>query len=168
MGIKRIKLTQGKFAIIDACDYEWLSQWKWHYAENGKTGKGYARRKRLTTETPPRKSVYMHNVIAGQKGIDHKNQNGLDNRRKNLRLANTQQNAFNRVIKRKPSKNPTGVYLVRRKYKGRTYTYIVARIKINYKSQYLGSFKTMKEASEAYQKAAKRLHGKFLWNYCHL
>lgn len=30
---KLIPLTQGKFAIVDVEDYQWLSQWKW-YAEN--------------------------------------------------------------------------------------------------------------------------------------
>lgn len=29
---RRIKLTQGQFAIVDNKNYEWLNQWKW-YAE---------------------------------------------------------------------------------------------------------------------------------------
>lgn len=26
---RTIKLTQGKFAIIDGPDYDWLNQWRW-------------------------------------------------------------------------------------------------------------------------------------------
>src|SRR6185437_4383803 len=29
-GIRRIELTQGQFAIIDAADYEWVNQWTWY------------------------------------------------------------------------------------------------------------------------------------------
>jgi len=28
--MKHIELTQGKRAVVDEADYEWLSQWKWH------------------------------------------------------------------------------------------------------------------------------------------
>ena len=34
---KLIPLTQGKFAIVDAENYEWLNQWKWHIKKGSKT-----------------------------------------------------------------------------------------------------------------------------------
>lgn len=36
--MKEIPLTQGKIAIVDDCDYEYLMQWKWYY------NSGYAKR----------------------------------------------------------------------------------------------------------------------------
>jgi hypothetical protein len=36
--MKKIKLTQGRFACVDNEDFKWLSQWKWHYHRQKKTG----------------------------------------------------------------------------------------------------------------------------------
>lgn len=51
---KQIALTQGKFALVDDEDYEWLNQWKWCYAK-----RGYATRRDEKTN----KSLKMHRVI---------------------------------------------------------------------------------------------------------
>jgi hypothetical protein len=34
---KEIELTQGKVALVDDEDFEWLSQWKWQASVAGKT-----------------------------------------------------------------------------------------------------------------------------------
>lgn len=46
--IKLILLTQGRFAILDAEDYDWLSQYKWYAGKGGSTFCAYRARGRTT------------------------------------------------------------------------------------------------------------------------
>jgi HNH endonuclease len=94
--MKTVPLTQGKVALVDDADYEEISRYKWFAAKL--KGIWYAHR----TETrPDNRSVtvrmhrYLMNALPGQK-IDHKDRNGLNNQRDNLRLCSYAQNAANR------------------------------------------------------------------------
>lgn len=98
--------------------------------------------------------VYMHHQIMGLKGIDHKNGNGLDNRRENLRPFAGGQNMMNRE-KLNGRGRFKGAF---KNTKGQTY---MAAIRINGKSQYLGCFNTDIEAARAYDAKAKELFGEF-------
>jgi len=89
--MRTIKLTQGKFAIVDDCDFEWLNQWKWHYSA------GYV------VSKMGGKNIYLHRFILQtppKMDTDHINHNKLDNRRKNLRVATRSQNKQNTLISR--------------------------------------------------------------------
>src|SRR6266513_4663456 len=91
--MKKIKLTKGKYALVDDVDFEWLNQWKWHITTNR-----YASR----TLWPSKKDVYMHRIILNaQKGqeVDHINRDPLDNRRSNISLCTHAQNMANKVSK---------------------------------------------------------------------
>ncbi|MGD9109346.1 MAG: hypothetical protein PVG93_00265, partial [Phycisphaerales bacterium] len=71
-----IPLTQGYFAIVDADDYERLSQYKWHVNKRGNTF--YACRNEKD------KTIFMHReILNASDGMecDHINHNGLDNRK---------------------------------------------------------------------------------------
>jgi len=92
---KQIKLTQGKFAIVDESDFAVLSKHKW-LASRG-CNAWYANRTTRGGGTQGTES--MHRRILGAQSnqqVDHVNGNGLDNRRVNLRLCTNRQNAQNR------------------------------------------------------------------------
>ncbi len=89
-GYGLIPLTQGKFAIVDAEDYDWLIRYKWHACKCKNTY--YASRVRGG------KTIKMHReIMRAPKGLvcDHINHNGLDNRKRNLRLCTNAQNCYN-------------------------------------------------------------------------
>ncbi len=85
--MKKIPLTQGKFALVDDEDFEYLNQWKWKFLS------GYAARKK------GKKTIYMHRLVNNtldNKSTDHINMNKSDNRKENLRSSTSSQNKFNR------------------------------------------------------------------------
>ena len=93
--MKRIKLTQGKYAIVDDNDYDRVSQYKWCavYIK----GTWYATR-RANDENPYKP---MHRfILKAKKGeeVDHINRNGLDNRKQNIRICDRETNLKNRKI----------------------------------------------------------------------
>src|SRR5689334_17780885 len=91
---KIIKLTQGKIALVDDEDFDFLNKWKWHANSNGRKNIFYA--KRLDSN----KIVSMHRVILSITDpkiiVDHKDGDGLNNQRSNLRIATPSQNNANR------------------------------------------------------------------------
>jgi len=150
--IRSIPLTQGLFAIVDECDYERVSQHKWHARNCDK--RWYACRK------VNNKAIYMHVGIAGKKAgfmTDHINGNGLDNRRCNLRFATCQQNSANR----EPSRNCVSKYKGVTYYKNTTSKHWAARIGVNGETIWLGVFETEIEAAQAYDLAAIEHFGTF-------
>jgi hypothetical protein len=151
--MKAIPLTRGKVALVDDCDFEFLSQWKW-YAAPFPAGLWYAQR----NDPVSKKTIRMHRVITGASEgvkVDHINNDGLDNQRGNLRNCTQPDNCRNR----KPSANSTtgykGVSFAKREGK------YSAHIGHKKKKIWIGYFSSAKEAALAYDEAAKRLHGKF-------
>ena len=142
--MKRIKLTQGKFALVSDEDYEYLNQWKW-FAHKGYTT-FYAIRHSLTINKK-RTLIYMHRVIAERMGIknpDHIDRNGLNNQRNNLREATKSQQRANQNLR---SNNTSGYKGVCWHKKAKKW---VAQIRVNKKYIYLGLFTNIKDAARAY------------------
>jgi hypothetical protein len=104
-------------------------------------------------------TLRMHILIMGKrkgKEIDHKNGNGLDNRRVNLRFLTHRQNMHNM----KPFKtNTTGYRGVSLDSNGKGN--YASYIHVNNKKIYLGNFKDKKDAAKAYNIAARKYHGKY-------
>ena len=149
--IRFIPLTQGKVAIVDAEDYEWLSKNKWHAANTG--GKFYACR------SIKQRTISMHRVIMGEpKGmvVDHIDGNSLNNRRCNLRSCTTAQNICNQRPKGGTSKYK-GVCFQKRENKWK------AKIRFNGKGIHIGNFDEEIDAAKAYDKKANELFGEFAY-----
>ncbi len=154
-----IPLTQGKVAIVDDEDYAELSKYKW--CAGCFCGKWYVLRyskKGYKWPDNHGKMIFMHRqIMKAKKGqqIDHRNGNGLDNHKENIRFSTQQQNVFNQI--------PTGRGTS--KYKGVSWAKTVrkwlAGIKYDGKSKGLGYYKKEKDAALAYDVAAKELFGEF-------
>ena len=152
-GFSLIPLTRGRLAIVDSEDFEQLSKHKW-YAQKCKNS-FYALRN--TKGSPTRTKEYMHRkIINAQEGqeIDHRNGNGLDNRRCNLRDCTRSQNNQNRH-KTKGTSQYKGVSWYKNGNKWRT------EIMLNLKRYHLGYFNSEIEAAKSYDKKAKELFGEF-------
>jgi hypothetical protein len=152
-GTFRIPLSRGHFALVDAEDYAFVAQWKWHYMPSRYTG--YAKRSVKTPDGP--KSIRMHRVLTGAKEgqtVDHINGNGLDNRRGNLRLVSNAENCQNRVTVRKDNTSGyTGVF----ERSGNAYRVYLSRfgkrIWIGTYSSKTAAIKARQEAEEEYARA---------------
>ncbi len=147
--IRHIALTKGKFAVVDAADYAYLSQFRWHATEC--RGRFYA------ATVIDSKSVAMHRMLMSPPHgmvVDHIDGNGLNNRRANLRLCTPTQNRRNTRPRRRTSAF-LGVSRRGDKY--------LARIKHRNRSLYLGLFDTEVEAACARDEKAKQLFGEFAW-----
>jgi len=145
-----VPLTQGRFAIVDASDYEEVSKYKWIY------NSGYALRAVISNKK--RTIIHMHRLIHGSTDgleVDHVNGCGVDNRRINLRTATRQQNGSNRAKCRNSTSIYKGVFWDKKAKKW------VATIVKNKKQNYLGYFNSEIEAAKSYNKAAIELHGEF-------
>ena len=153
--VRLIKLTKGKATIVDDEDFEWLSQWKW---QASKTRNGY-----YATRRDKGKHVRMHRVVLGiQEGMygDHINRNGLDNRRKNLRVATRTQNRRNSRGQRNAISGYKGVTYFKQ---GRTNKPWRVRCDIGGVTKFFGYFATAHEAARIYNKIAKEAHGEFAY-----
>lgn len=141
-----LPLTQGQVAIIDFADFEKVGRVKWCAHKRGDGGNFHAQRR------VDGKLVYLHNVLLEVKGVDHKNGNGLDCRRENMRPATRKQNA--QAFQRKAPNKTSCFRGVRRHSQNPVWT---AQIKMGDKHFYLGSFKLEKDAAIAYDKKAVEL-----------
>ena len=144
--MKLISLTQGKFAVVDdedfgrVCQHFWraVKRYRCWYAHNIVVG-------------------YLHRFVLGVEGrthVDHKDRNGLDCRRSNLRLATQSQNMANAAKQAKATSKYKGVY----KHSQRSGW--VAQIRHNHVVT-TKWFKTEKEAARQYDIWSESFFGEF-------
>lgn len=153
--MKLIPLTQGKFAKVDDKDYARVAQFKW--CAHKHRGNWYARRGvRIGNKV---KGIKMHRFIVAAPSdvdVDHRDLDGLNNQRSNIRTCSNGQNALN---KRKQD----GKFTSRFKGVSRRENTSKWRAAINVSGVRvrLGTFVTERAAAEAYDLAAQKYHGEF-------
>ena len=146
----------GRVALVDDEDYELVNQyhwnvWEWH-------GKGpYAS---THTPRPQRYTLSMHRLVTGfvWAKVDHRNHNGLDNQRYNLRDGAGAKNNQNTQQRLGGSSQYKGV-----SWKTEISKWVVQISPPDYKQIFLGYFTDEVEAAMAYDAAAKELFGEYAY-----
>jgi hypothetical protein len=156
--MKTLELSLGCVAMVDDEDFEWLS--KFSCSTQRVDGKlKYGAISMRTTATGRTKKYLLHRIILGitdpKVYVDHKDGNGFNDQRSNLRIATNAQNQYNA---KKHKDNTSGYKGVRWSKAGKCW---IAQIQHNKKERHIGSFKCPIEAAKAYDAKAIELHGEF-------
>lgn len=133
--------------LFDSDDLERVSKHTWIVSKH-KNKEMYA------VSKIGKRVMRMHNFILGQINIDHKNCNGIDNRKSNLRLSTTSQNNCNKA-KVKSATGFKGVYKLKNSPKFWAY------VSFNGKRYGGGTFDKAEDAAKKYNELALIHHGNF-------
>ena len=150
-----VKLTRGKVGVVDLSSWGFLRCYRWFASSDGFNDYWYAY---AGTDPVTKKRVRLkgHRVVASpQPGqcVDHINNDGLDNRRSNLRCCTQSQNCRNRIGNSRNTSGFVGVSLLR----GRWQAYIGTLTGM----KHVGMFGNPEDAARARDIAAIELHGEF-------
>lgn len=144
-------LPSGDVALFDKEDARLISQYRWRIRRDGPIF--YAFTTHRANGEPLGRKISMHRLVMGMPPaeylVDHRNLNGLDNRRENLRLVNHSQNAQNCHGRGKCKYK--GVYPKGSRWR--------ATITHNHTKYHLGYFDTPEKAAEAYDEQARKFFG---------
>lgn len=147
--MKELILTQGKVALVDDNDYPELNKHKWS-AHFGR--RWYAiRNQRINGKC---NIIYLHRQIMQPTGsiiVDHKDGDGLNCQRYNMRVCSYSDNMRNSSCKL--NNKGTSMNWCKTKF--------TSQIHIKGKKIHLGCFNSEVEAAEAYNVAALKYFGEF-------
>lgn len=163
--VKELPLSQGFVALVDDADYELVRHLKWSLLKPNRRGRPayYASRRFYNAELGANCNEYLHRFLMGlsnhdQRRVDHKDGDGLNCQRENLRFATPSQNAAN-MIRQTP--NVSGFRGVSPRCTKTGKMRWVAFISDHGRSIYLGTFKSPEEAARIYDDNARTRYGEF-------
>lgn len=149
-GVSEVQLNSHYATIINDADVERVEPFKWSYSTSNRSRTGYARAR----VTHPRVATALHRLLLcfPIDWVDHINQDGLDNRRCNLRIVDVRWNNLNHPKRLGCTSRFVGVH----RYKDRW----CSQIRNNYFLHTIGFFDTEEEAARAWDEVAKVTRGK--------
>lgn len=101
-----------------------------------------------------RRTIYAHQLILPDAArVDHRDRDGLNNLRENLRECTNTENSYNRVAGKNSSSRFKGVSKSGDKW--------IAQIRLGGENRKLGSYFSEEDAARAYDEAAREGHGEF-------
>ncbi len=156
--MRLLRLHGGGVAAVDDEDFEAVSQHRWRLHQ---TSHPETRTSRYAVTRIASRRVYLHLWLWAHWGrarvpiVDHRNTDGLDCTRDNLRDATVDQNNRNRGKLRTNKSGFKGVRWVEPLAKWR------AEISVNSRRTHIGYFSDKHEAARAYDAAAREHHGEF-------
>lgn len=154
-----IQTTNGRIVQIDESDLALVVAYKWvaHAPDKALPDNFYAVTTSVDRATGRRRTIWMHRLIVGCPNgmqVDHRDHDGLNNVRSNLRICTGSQNNAN--ARMRPGRSGyRGVY--RKPSNGR----FLALIWVNYKRIKLGTFASAESAARARDEAALKHFGEF-------
>jgi hypothetical protein len=149
--VRYIPLTKGRYAIIDAADYERASEHKWCASCSGCRIYAYCHMNG--------KTVALHRFLTNApKGmvVDHIDGNTLNDRRSNLRVCTQQQNLYNSRPKGKSS-HFKGICWDKGKRRWVVY------VRYEGRNIYVGRFRSEINAARAYDRKAYECFGQYAY-----
>lgn len=144
------QLNRGRVTVIDAVDLPIIREYHWRVDYH--KGRRYSE---YAVSTTHRICIYMHRlllgVVASGVRVAHLNGDGLDNRRRNLRVCNAAECEYKQQPQRKGTSRYKGVYFDGMKYQA--YCHPPGC------KQHLGSFADERDAAMAYDVAVREMYG---------
>lgn len=143
-GYAKVKLNNSDYMICDIEDWENLKRYSWSKGKGGYAVSG----------TQNGGSVYFHKKVTNTTSeiVDHINRNKLDNRKCNLRITNQRVNGYNAKLS---VRNTSGHKGINRSANGEKW---IARIYVEGRNMYLGTYETIEEAIKARKKAEEKYY----------
>lgn len=148
------------WTIIDLEDLERVINYPytWYAKLNKSIGKYYVYASEYQPKTKRCKPIFLHQFImkANGKIVDHKNNDGLDNRKSNLRMATDKNNSTNR---RSRNKNNSSGY--RNVSWSESYGKWIVQMQVNKKNTILGKFDDVHEAGKFAEEMRQKYYGEY-------